>query len=63
MSGWTGDLRGKAVLIEGVLEEAILPAVEGNLGVFDAKPKKYFIVKRPSWKPTDTLLSPEVSRR
>lgn len=63
MSGWTGDLRGKPILIEGVLEEAVLPDLEANLGRFGTTPKKYFVVRHPSWKPCDALLSPEVSRR
>jgi hypothetical protein len=47
------------VLISGLLAEAMLPEIDEIL--FEKKPelRKQFIIRSPSWKPTDALLSPE----
>jgi hypothetical protein len=55
-SGRTPDY-DEPVVVEGVLDEAMLPDLksEGDL-------KKYFIVRKPTWKKLDALLSPELER-
>ena len=59
LPNWSANLHGEAVLITGVLEEALLPALDQIVLKVDRDLKKYFIVRKPSWKPIDALLSPE----
>lgn len=58
LPGLNGDFHAEPVLITGILEEAILPEPSQALNT-KAKKAKYFIVRKPTWKPIDALLSPE----
>jgi len=59
---WSAYLHGKTMLIEGVLDEAMLPAVRQISLKSEGDLKKYFIVRKPSWKPIEALLAPERPR-
>jgi len=59
MPGWCIDLHGRPIEITGLLEEATLPAIDQISLKSDRESKKYFIVRTPSWRPIDALLSPE----
>jgi hypothetical protein len=56
---WSINLHGEPMLIEGVLDEAMLPDVRQITLKPVPDKKKYFIVRKPSWKSLDALLSPE----
>jgi hypothetical protein len=59
LPGWNVYLHGDPVLITGALDEAMLPALDQITLKSDRDRKKYFIVRKPSWKPIDNLLAPE----
>lgn len=56
---WDVDLHGSHVLIEGVLDEALLPDIRQITLKNNRDKIKYFIVRKASWKPIDALLFPE----
>jgi hypothetical protein len=59
LPNWDFNLHGKSMVIEGVLDEAILPDIGQITLKKDRDKKKYFIVRKPTWKPIDALLAPE----
>ena len=59
LPGWSADLHGSPVLIEGELAEAMLPDLQQITLKPDRDLKKYYVVRKPSWKQLDQLLSPE----
>jgi len=63
LPGWKGELHALPVLITGILEQAMLHALDQITLKHDRDLKKYFIVRKPSWKPLDALLGPEQSGR
>ncbi len=50
LPGWKADLHGEPVLITGIMDEAMLPAFDQIALKPDRSLKKYFIVRKPSWK-------------
>jgi hypothetical protein len=59
LPGWNVYLHGAPILITGILDEAQLPRIDQITAKPDRDRKKYFIVRKPSWKPLDALLAPE----
>jgi hypothetical protein len=59
LPGWNAYLHGEAVCISGVLDEARLPRIDQISLKPDRDLKKYFIVRKASWKSIDRLLAPE----
>jgi len=59
LPGWNAYLHGEPVVITGHLEEAVLPRIDQITLKSDRDRKKYFIVRKPSWKPLNALLAPE----
>jgi hypothetical protein len=59
LPGWNVYLHAAPVLISGVLDEAMLPDLSQITLKSCPNLKKYFIVRKPSWKPLDALLAPE----
>jgi hypothetical protein len=55
LPGWTGELHYMPVQINGTLEET-------NIDLNSGKPvaKKIFVVRKPTWKKIDGLLTPEI---
>jgi hypothetical protein len=56
---WSSDLHAHPMQINGVLEEAMLPAIDQITLKEDRDLRKYFIIRKPSWKPIEALLAPE----
>jgi len=59
LPGWKTELHAEPVLITGVLDEAVLPALDQITLKSNPDKKKYYIVRKPAWKPLGVLLSPE----
>ena len=60
---WSSDLHGLPVLITGVLDQAMLPAIDQITLKEDRDLRKYFIVRKPSWKSIGGLTSAERGNR
>jgi hypothetical protein len=60
LPGWAEACpHGQPVLITGVLDEALLPDLRQLTRKEHPDQKKYFVVRKPAWKPLQALLSPE----
>jgi len=59
LPGWKNSLHGQWVQIEGNLEEGLLPDLGARGSLDKLELKKQFMIRKPSWKLLDSVLSPE----
>lgn len=60
LPGWTAENHFGPMEITGVLEQADLPDIDQITVVDKPDLKKYYIVRKASWKPVARLLTPEL---
>jgi hypothetical protein len=59
MPEWSNDLHGRPMMISGVLDQAMLPNIDQITIKENPSLRKYFIIRKPLWKPIGVLLAPE----